>query len=126
MHPGHDLGQLAADASGDTNGVYLNGRNLTVQEVQLLTVPSGVYWQPGRYWFDAQGNVGYDGNDIPVGNLYVTVRARQQSGALAGGGGGGGGDNSWTSRFSAGNYDPNSGEGYVSVPGYGPVGFGGN
>jgi hypothetical protein len=35
------------------------------------------------------------------------------------------GDHDWRRSFSAGNYDPNSGEGYVSVPGYGPVGFGG-
>jgi len=39
-------------------------------------------------------------------------------------GGGGGGDNTWSTRFSAGNYDNDNSRGYVSVPGYGPVGYG--
>ena len=37
---------------------------------------------------------------------------------------GGSGDNFWSTRFSAGNYDSNNQRGYVSVPGYGPIGYG--
>jgi hypothetical protein len=118
MFAGHDFGPLAEDASAGNTGVYLNGRNLGVVEVTILVSLTGVAWQPGRYWFDAQGNVGIDGNSLPLGNLYLIARAR-----AAAGGGGGGGDNFWSTRFSAGNYNA-EGQGYVSVPGIGPVGYG--
>jgi hypothetical protein len=119
MYPGHDLGTLAADASAGTTEVYLNGRNLTVTEVQILTYLAQTPIPPGRYWLDAQGNTGYEGYNIPVGNLFAAARMAQQRG-----GGGGGGDNFWTSRFSAGNYNADNSQGYVSVPGIGPVGYG--
>jgi hypothetical protein len=116
MYAGHDFGPLPEDASAGNTGVYLNGRNLTIAEVAILISVTGVAWQPGRYWFDAQGNVGVDGNPQALGNLYLIARAR--------GVGGGGGDNFWSSRFSAGNYDSDNKRGYVSVPGIGPVGYG--
>ena len=33
-------------------------------------------------------------------------------------------DNFWSTSFSAGNYNADNTEGYVSVPGYGPVDYG--
>jgi len=62
------------------------------------------------------GNVGYEGVPAPVGNLYAQ--------AAHTGGAGGGGDNFWNTRFSAGSYNSDNTSGYVSVPGYGPVGYG--
>jgi len=120
MYPGHDLGPLAAHVSAGTSEVYLNGRNLTVAEVQILNYLAQAQVPPGRYWLDGRGNTGYEGNDIPVGNLFAAARAAQQRG----GGTGGGGDNFWSSRFSAGNYNADNSQGYVSVPGIGPVGYG--
>ena len=67
---------------------------------------------------------------LALGTLMRLRQAAAMAGTMGGAGGamGGnnGGDNFWTSRFSAGNYDAQSGSGYVSVPGYGPVGFGPN
>ena len=40
------------------------------------------------------------------------------------GGSGGGGDNFWSSMLGAGNSNADNTQGYVSVPGYGPVGYG--
>jgi hypothetical protein len=66
-------------------------------------------------WMDGMGNAGYEGSSVAVVNLFV---AAQQNGV------GGGGDNFWSSRFGAGNFDRGNTRGYVSVPGYGPVGYG--
>ena len=110
-------GALAANASRGQTNVFVNGRNLPQSEVMVLSALWGTYIQPGRYWLDGTGNVGYEGVPIPVGNLYALVQAQ-------GGMGGGGGDNFWNSRFSAGNYNADNTQGYVSVPGYGPVGYG--
>lgn len=44
--------------------------------------------------------------------------------AMMNAGGGVQRDNVWQRGLSGGNYDPVSGAGYVSVPGYGPVGHG--
>lgn len=116
IQPGLPLGgTLMPDASNGNTGVFVNGRQLHVLDVVALQQITMVL--PGRYWLDAQGNFGYEGGPL-MGNLMSLAQ-------LAGRGArGGNGDNFWTSRFSAGNYDPNSGSGYVSVPGYGPVGFG--
>ena len=77
------------------------------------------YWiQMGSYWLDEKGNAGYEGNPTPLVNLYLAARQNAYQGR------GSTGDNFWSSRFSAGNYDSGNQRGYVSVPGYGPVGYG--
>lgn len=121
MHPGHDLGPLAADASKGNTGVFINGREQTLSEVQMLTHLARTQVLPGRYWLDARGNAGYEGNPVPVGNLFAAAVAAQQGG---GGGGGRGGDNFWSSRFSAGNYNSDNSAGYVSLPGGGTASYG--
>ena len=121
MYPGHDLGPLAADASGGNTGVFINGRNVTMQEGQILSYLAGVQVMPGRYWLDAAGNAGYENNPVPVGNLFAAALTRQQGG---GGGGNAGGDNFWNSRFSAGNYNSDNSAGYVSLPNGGTVSYG--
>ena len=72
---------------------------------------------------DKDGNAGYEGNRLPVVNLFL---AFQRNAAAQGNAynHGGGGDNMWSSGFSAGNYDQGNQRGYVSVPGHGPVGYG--
>jgi hypothetical protein len=115
---GHDYGALDRNASKGDTEVFVNGRNLPKAEYVLWCQILGYWIQPGSYWFDRDGNVGIEGLPIPLANLYV---AAQQNGFT---GNSGGGDNLWSTRFSAGNYDSNNERGYVSVPGYGPIGYG--
>ena len=117
MLPGHDFGPLAVDASRGDTGVFVNGRMIPQDEHMVLNLIWGVYVQPARYWLDAWGNVGYEGVEIPLGNLFVQIQSRIQVG-------GEGGDNIWSSRYGAGNYTPDNSAGYVSVPGHGPIGYG--
>ena len=122
MMPGHDIGELEANVSGGDTGVYVNGRHLPYAEWATWSHLMGYLILPGRYWLDGQGNAGFEGNPMPTDNLYLAAqRNSYQSGQS---GGGGGGDNTWSTRFSAGNYDSGGSRGYVSVPGHGPVGYG--
>jgi hypothetical protein len=118
MLPGHQLGKLKPSASQGNSKVFINGRELPLEEYTVWSQLVGSWIQPGKYWLDAAGNAGQEGNPTPLINLYAAAR---QSAA---GGKGGGGDNFWTSRFSAGNSDSDGSRGYVSVPGHGPVGYG--
>jgi len=128
MLPGHKLGRLQSNVSNGTSGVFINGRQLPQSEWVVWSQMLGYLIQPGRYWLDSNGNAGYEGNSVAVVNLYQAARQnayRGGAGAGAGAGGSGGGsDNFWSSRFSAGNSDRGNTRGYVSVPGYGPVGYG--
>jgi len=120
IYSGHQYGILTRNSSNGNSGVIINGRELPVSEVitwQQITGGSAV---PGRYWLDSQGNLGYEGSPYAVLNLYVVAAQNSYGGNR----GNGGQDGFWSSRFSAGNYDAGSGSGYISVPGYGPVGFG--
>ena len=67
-------GPLRADASNGTTGVFVNGRELHRQDVAALTGLLGPI-QPGRYWADANGNVGHEGGPALV-NVYAVARAR--------------------------------------------------
>jgi hypothetical protein len=87
-------GPLRADASGGTTGVLVNGRELHAQDVAALSGLLGPI-QPGRYWADADGNVGREGGPALV-NVYAVARARggstfYRSGNTGHGSGSGGG-----------------------------------
>src|SRR6185295_11198069 len=109
---------LKRNASLGNSGVFVNGRQLPESERIVWSQLLGYYILPGSYWLDGSGNAGYEGNPVPTTNLYL---AAQQN---AYGGGSQGGDNFWSSRFGAGNSNADNSQGYVSVPGYGPVGYG--
>ena len=115
IFPGHQYGKLSRNASNGNTGIIINGRELPMTEVLMWQQITRVPAQPGRYWFDGRGNLGYEGSPYALLNLHVMANQNSYQGQP-------GGDNFWTSRFSAGNSDGNSG--YVSVPGYGPVGYG--
>lgn len=68
--PNLDLaGPLSADASNGTTGVFVNGRQLHTYDVLALQQLLGPI-APGRYWLDAQGNVGIEGGPM----LFNIVR----------------------------------------------------
>lgn len=117
MRPGHDLGPLSAGASRGDRPLFVNGRQLCGRELAAWTQLLGFPPRPGRYWLDANGDTGREGEKRPLMNLFAVVARRGASPA-------GGGDRFWTSRFAAGNSDAANRQGYVSVPGYGPVGYG--
>jgi hypothetical protein len=73
--PGLDLGgPLASDASNGNTGVFVNGRQLHLQEViQLQQLLPMVL--PGRYWLDAAGNFGYEGGFL-LGNVWAIAASR--------------------------------------------------
>jgi hypothetical protein len=118
MYAGHDFGTLAQNASNGNTRVMINGRELPQTEYMLLNQMIGNFVLPGSYWLDAQGNAGMQGSSFPLVNLFM---AAQQSTHQQGGRSG---DNFWSSRYSAGNYTDDGKSGYVSVPGYGPIGYG--
>lgn len=118
MHPGHDFGPPAPFASGGNTSVSVNGRILSKEEYVVWSHILGAWIQPGAYWLDGQGNAGYEGNAYPVVNLYQAAMNNHYKGQ------GASGDNFWSTRFSAGNSNQGNTQGYVSVPGHGPVGYG--
>ncbi len=118
MRPGHEFGKPDPNASRGNTGVFVNGRQLPQSEWGIWSQILGYMIQPGRYWLDANGNAGYEGNPIPTENLYLAAQRNAYRG------GGHGGSDTWSSRFSSGGYDSGGERGYVSVPGYGPVGYG--
>ena len=113
---GYNFGSLDPNAShGDTN-VFINGREITQAEVVFLSRYLGQV-EPGPYWLNANGDFGVSGSGAPLGNLYASSASVASNGAS-------GGDNFWSTNFSAGNYNADNTQGYVSVPGEGPVGYG--
>ena len=121
--PGHAFGPLRQDVSNGNTGVILNGRELTDNEVAYVDSLFDAQWQPGRYWLDAQGNVGFEGSTTPFANLHATGGSSppgsgtngQYSGdagsyyggetnyATSGGQDWSGGDNFWSGNYGAGN-----------------------
>lgn len=118
MYPGHEYGELKRNVSNGNTNVIVNGRELPYTEWAVWSYIIKYWIQPGNYWFDDQGYAGYVGNPTPIINMFLAAKQNAYNGK------GGSGDNFWSSRFSAGNYDSGNQRGYVSVPGYGPVGYG--
>lgn len=75
-------GALRVDASRGTTAVFINGRQLPVQDVLALQALLGAVY-PGRYWVDAQGNAGLEGGP-PLINLVAVARARSAQGSGGG------------------------------------------
>ena len=57
--------------------VYVNGQELTIDQKAQLDAVVGITLPAGRYWVDAQGNAGVEGQPAQV-NLYALARQRQQ------------------------------------------------
>jgi hypothetical protein len=102
--PGMNLGgELPADASRGNTGVFINGRELPLQDVVGL-MQMNVPVRQGRWWVDNSGNFGVEGAPFPLGNLFQYSRGRGGAYQRATAGGYIGGDGN-TSYF----FDPSTG-----------------
>jgi hypothetical protein len=73
---GLDLpGPMPSDISGGGTAIFINGREIHPLDQQGLHQLFGVTY-PGRYWLDAQGNLGLEGG-LPIVNIVATIRAAQ-------------------------------------------------
>jgi hypothetical protein len=70
-------GPLKANASNGNTKVFINGRELHVLDVRALQSITVVI--PGRYWCDAQGNIGFEGGR-PLANLWALANAAASRG----------------------------------------------
>jgi len=95
-------GPLAADASRGDTGVFVNGRELPASDLAGLEGLVGPI-ADGRYFIDALGNAGREG-EPPTVNLLA--RAREASA-------GGSGDGSWYSQGAQAGGNESGGSGYV-------------
>jgi hypothetical protein len=71
-------GQLQPDASGGGTNVFINGREIHMQEVEFLRGIFG-YVNPGRYWLNWEGIGGYEGGPA-LFNLAAAMAATGGSG----------------------------------------------
>lgn len=128
MYPGHQYGNLASNASLGNSGVFINNRQLQSTEAIQLANLFGYYKPvPGRYWMNSNGDIGVEGYAYAIGNIYMAIAIAQRSQANWSTRSG----NLWSSGlYSGGNYytgaNGQPSQGYVSVPGYGPVSHGMN
>ena len=82
IYPGLQLGgPLKANASNGNTGVFINGRELPVIEVQYLQQLGTVY--KGRYWMNAQGVGGIEGGPA-IFDLGAAARQRSGGGLYGG------------------------------------------
>ena len=110
IYPGHSYGRLEGNVSNGNTGIFINGREIPLEEAYIWSLVMGVPAQQGRYWLNGQGYVGYDGSNIPLFNLFVLAKRNNYSAK-------GGSDNFWSSTLARGNEE--GGFGYVSIPGSG-------
>lgn len=76
-------GPLKADASKGDTGVFINGRELPIEEVAVLQQLGPVI--PGRYWMNAQGVGGVEGGPA-IFNIGAAIAAQnKKSGGMDGG-----------------------------------------
>lgn len=135
LMPGMPLGgPLRIDASGGGTAVIVNGRALHPYDLMSLQMLVGAV-NPGRYFLDARGNMGFDGGP-PLVNLVALLQAfaanQQQAqlygpgwgggnasgGGYASGGGGGGGGGGWYSGITGAGGNESGGSGYVMGEGW--------
>jgi hypothetical protein len=71
-------GPMPADISGGGTGILINGREVHVLDQQALQQIFGTTI-PGRYWMDAQGNIGLEGGPALVNLAAAIQRAQAES-----------------------------------------------
>ena len=110
IRPGHDFGSLPSNASKGGTGVFLNGREINMNEARYVQSLFGAVYQ-GNWWLDGQtGNIGVEGNPMPVANLILALQQAQQRS--------GGGDSGYRWRDGRGSFGGTEGNcTWISVPG---------
>ena len=108
IRAGHEFGQLPANASNGNTGVFINGRQLNMNEAMYLKNTFGAVYQ-GRWWLDGTGNFGQEGNEQPLGNLVAMLQAAQRSG--------GGGEYRWRDEINRSSGGAVNGCVWVNSPG---------
>jgi hypothetical protein len=74
---GLDLpGPMPADISGGGTGIFINGREIHPMDQQGLQQLFGITYR-GRYWLDAQGNLGVEGGPALV-NIVAAIQDAQR------------------------------------------------
>ena len=63
-------GQLKPNASKGNTGVFVNGRQLPLNDVRALQRIINVV--PGRFWLDDKGNGGYEGKQATFNLMYLS------------------------------------------------------
>ncbi|MDX1390516.1 MAG: hypothetical protein R3344_15110, partial [Acidobacteriota bacterium] len=88
--------------------IFINGREIHVQDQAALQQIFGVTYT-GRYWLDAQGNLGIEGGGI-IANLHAAMQATagRQYGSVTGAGGTAAVDGQGGAMFSARTLDGKS------------------
>ncbi len=76
-------GPLQANASGGGTSVFVNGREIHLDEYWALAYSLGEVY-PGYYWLDAQGNVGIEGGGF-LFNVYAIGNSSNSGGLRADG-----------------------------------------
>ncbi len=73
-------GDLQVNSSNGNTGVFINGRQLPVQDLQALYGLTGPI-APGRYWLDSRGNAGLEGQPAIVNllQLHATMSRNAKS-----------------------------------------------
>jgi len=114
---------LDPNISGGNTGVFVNGRHLPTPEVSALSRLFQRQLPPGRYFLDANGDMGDEGG-APVINIVALMQQKQaqNNGGRAatsapGGGGGGGSGGIWSRRNTNTIGNGNSKQGYVCTGG---------
>lgn len=67
-------GPLQPNASNGNTGVFINGRQLHMMDTIAFLQHTGRPAIPGRWWVDAMGNCGMEGNPIPLMNLVAVSK----------------------------------------------------
>src|SRR5688572_12559213 len=111
IYPGHSFGNLPAHASNGNTGVFINGREINMTEAQFFQRIFGAVYQ-GRWWLDSNGNVGVEGNPMPLANLVAALQQAQR-----GSGGGGGDGYRWRDEINRSSGGAENGCVWVRMPG---------
>lgn len=116
MYPGHSFGPLPEHVSRGNSGFYVNGRCLSKKEVKIWNRLMGKTLKPGRYWFDDSGNFGREGKRDYMYNLYTLGKQYDTPAGQE--------DHFWATQFARHRKGGKERDGFVSVPGFGPEGYG--